>query len=401
MLDELRATEYARLDASGDVYLDYTGGSLYAAVAARRAPARCCARPSSATRTRSTRPRRPRPRSWSGRARPCCATSTRPRRVRVHLHPERHRRAAARRRGLSVRAAGPLPGDVRQPQLGQRHPRVRPREGRRDGVRAARGARSARRRRAARALPRRRAARRPQPVRLPGAVQLLRRQAPAGVDRAGPGAGLGRAARLPPRSCRRSRLDLSRLEAGLRRDLVLQDVRLPDRGRRAARPARGARAAAPPVVQRRHRGRRERAGRLVVPLSGHALFEDGTVNYLGIPAVEIGLRHIERIGIDTISRRVEALGTWLLEALQELRHSGRQPGDARLRAGDVGPPRRHDRLQLPAPGRPRGRRALRRHRRGRARHLRPDGMLLQPGRRRDRVLALARHADRAPSSPTG
>ena len=66
-------------------------------------------------------------------------------------------------------------------------------------------------------------------------------------------------------------------------------------------------------------------GELVVPLSGHALFEDGTVNYLGIPAVEIGLRHIERIGIDTISRRVDALGTWLLEALQRLRHSDGSP----------------------------------------------------------------------------
>src|SRR5215216_3957045 len=31
VLDELRATEYGRLDARGDVYLDYTGGSLYAA----------------------------------------------------------------------------------------------------------------------------------------------------------------------------------------------------------------------------------------------------------------------------------------------------------------------------------------------------------------------------------
>src|ERR687894_3230693 len=31
VLDELRASEYGRLDARGDVYLDYTGGSLYAA----------------------------------------------------------------------------------------------------------------------------------------------------------------------------------------------------------------------------------------------------------------------------------------------------------------------------------------------------------------------------------
>jgi molybdenum cofactor sulfurtransferase len=66
-------------------------------------------------------------------------------------------------------------------------------------------------------------------------------------------------------------------------------------------------------------------GDLAVPLSGHAQFEDGTVNYLGIPAVEIGLRHIERIGIDTIARRVEVLGTWLLTQLQELRHSDGSP----------------------------------------------------------------------------
>ncbi len=63
----------------------------------------------------------------------------------------------------------------------------------------------------------------------------------------------------------------------------------------------------------------------VAPHSGHAGFEDGTVDYLGIPAVEIGLRHLERIGVGTISRRVEALGTWLLEALQRLRHSNGAP----------------------------------------------------------------------------
>jgi selenocysteine lyase/cysteine desulfurase len=66
-------------------------------------------------------------------------------------------------------------------------------------------------------------------------------------------------------------------------------------------------------------------GELAVPLTGHARFEDGTVNYLSIPAVEIGLRHIDRIGIDTIARRVEALGTWLLDELQQLRHSDGSP----------------------------------------------------------------------------
>ena len=30
LLDELRAREYGRLDARGEIYLDYTGGSLYA-----------------------------------------------------------------------------------------------------------------------------------------------------------------------------------------------------------------------------------------------------------------------------------------------------------------------------------------------------------------------------------
>ena len=66
-------------------------------------------------------------------------------------------------------------------------------------------------------------------------------------------------------------------------------------------------------------------GDMVVPHSGHAGFEDGTVDYLGIPAVEIGLRHIERIGIDTIAQRVEALGSWLLDRLQQLQHPDGSP----------------------------------------------------------------------------
>jgi molybdenum cofactor sulfurtransferase len=54
---------------------------------------------------------------------------------------------------------------------------------------------------------------------------------------------------------------------------------------------------------------------------GEAAFEDGTVNYLMLPAVEIGLRHIERIGIGTIAERVRCLTGWLLDRLTELRHS--------------------------------------------------------------------------------
>ena len=42
---------------------------------------------------------------------------------------------------------------------------------------------------------------------------------------------------------------------------------------------------------------------------GAAHFEDGTVNFLNLPAVEIGLRLLDRIGIETIHARVEALGS--------------------------------------------------------------------------------------------
>jgi len=64
---------------------------------------------------------------------------------------------------------------------------------------------------------------------------------------------------------------------------------------------------------------------LAVPAPGHAGFEDGTVNYLGIPAVEIGLRHLERVGIDTIAQRVESLGRRLLAGMQRLEHAGGSP----------------------------------------------------------------------------
>jgi selenocysteine lyase/cysteine desulfurase len=54
-------------------------------------------------------------------------------------------------------------------------------------------------------------------------------------------------------------------------------------------------------------------------------FEDGTLSYLTIPAVEIGLKHIENIGIDMIHERVSCLTGWLLENLLALRHSNGMP----------------------------------------------------------------------------
>jgi len=58
---------------------------------------------------------------------------------------------------------------------------------------------------------------------------------------------------------------------------------------------------------------------------GPASFEDGTVNYLSLPAVELGLKHIESIGIETIHTRVMCLTGWLIEQLVALRHSNGRP----------------------------------------------------------------------------
>jgi len=73
-----------------------------------------------------------------------------------------------------------------------------------------------------------------------------------------------------------------------------------------------------------------------------AAFEDGTLNYLSIPAVEIGLLHLQSIGIDTIAERVRCLIGWLLEELLALRHTnGRAmvriygPANTEARGGTV------------------------------------------------------------------
>jgi molybdenum cofactor sulfurtransferase len=58
---------------------------------------------------------------------------------------------------------------------------------------------------------------------------------------------------------------------------------------------------------------------------GPAAYEDGTLNYLSLPAVEIGLRHITSIGIETIHTRVMALAGWLIDELLSLRHSNGNP----------------------------------------------------------------------------
>jgi molybdenum cofactor sulfurtransferase len=76
--------------------------------------------------------------------------------------------------------------------------------------------------------------------------------------------------------------------------------------------------------------------------SGASGFEDGTPNFSGLAAVDIGLSFIERIGIDTIHDRVRALTGWLVARLLELRHrSGRPlvtvygPPDMEQRGGTI------------------------------------------------------------------
>lgn len=66
-------------------------------------------------------------------------------------------------------------------------------------------------------------------------------------------------------------------------------------------------------------------GRKHVLSPREAGFEDGTLDYLGIPAVEAGLAHLERVGMDTIGERVRCLTSWLLTQLLALRHGNGQP----------------------------------------------------------------------------
>ncbi len=58
---------------------------------------------------------------------------------------------------------------------------------------------------------------------------------------------------------------------------------------------------------------------------GASAFEDGTLDFLALPAVEIGLEHIEAIGIDVIHERVRCLTGWLLTQLLALKQTNGKP----------------------------------------------------------------------------
>ena len=66
-------------------------------------------------------------------------------------------------------------------------------------------------------------------------------------------------------------------------------------------------------------------GRRHILSPGEAGFEDGTLNYFSIAAVEIGLRHLAAAGIDTVQTRVDCLTSWLLERLVAMRHTNGRP----------------------------------------------------------------------------
>ena len=54
-------------------------------------------------------------------------------------------------------------------------------------------------------------------------------------------------------------------------------------------------------------------------------FEDGTLNFLGIPAVKIGLEHLQKIEINNIHERVHILTAYLLEELPKIKHQNGKP----------------------------------------------------------------------------
>ena len=58
---------------------------------------------------------------------------------------------------------------------------------------------------------------------------------------------------------------------------------------------------------------------------GAAHFEDGTVNFLNLPAVEIGLRFLERAGSERVHAHVASLTERLLHVLASLRHANGAP----------------------------------------------------------------------------
>ena len=195
----LRRTEYGRLDRTGHVYLDYTGGGLHAdgQIEAHAALLhnRVLGNP------HSNNPASLASSQLVEQARQAVCDFFRAPREEYLCVFTANASAALRLVGEAYPFApgGRFALTVRQPQLGQRHPRVRPAARRAGLLRAGDRARAPRR---PRGDEQRAAGRRagrphggPQPAGLPGPVQLLRRAAPPRPGRRGAPGRLGRAAR--------------------------------------------------------------------------------------------------------------------------------------------------------------------------------------------------------------
>ena len=57
----------------------------------------------------------------------------------------------------------------------------------------------------------------------------------------------------------------------------------------------------------------------------HERFENGTINYLDIPAIKIGLDFIDEIGMERINKRVTTLANHLYFSLKQMRHESGLP----------------------------------------------------------------------------
>ena len=216
----------------------------------------------------------------------------------VDLHRERQPGAEARGRVVPVRAGRPLPPDLRQPQLGERHSRIRAREGRDGDLRADRAARDAARRgatsTASSTRPRRRGA--ATSSRIPAQSNFSGVQHPLEWIDARAGAAAGTCCSTPRRSRRPT-----------------------DWISRAGRPTSSSQSFYKmfgyPTGVGCLLARREALAKLHRPwfaggtitvasvqgdkyylAEGESAFEDGTLDFLALPAVEIGFDHIEAIG---------------------------------------------------------------------------------------------------------
>lgn len=54
-------------------------------------------------------------------------------------------------------------------------------------------------------------------------------------------------------------------------------------------------------------------------------FEEGTVNFLSIPAIKIGLNWIQKLGMPNIQQRISCLTAYLIEELAQLKHNNGKP----------------------------------------------------------------------------